>query len=158
VNAAADVAVETTKGAYEKFREGTEAALASVKSSDAQTQLDAFERPPDVRSTDEISYQHDTQPKDVNKQVLGNNTMIENRVRAIESQRKASEEATKKMELQKQKERENSTKDRLADGWKSKVSAVHQQTHRATAGVHNHRADKEAEQLYGQEKRQEASS
>lgn len=148
INAAGNVLLDAGKEAYEVFREKTESALASNKSSQASEKLNEFEREPDVRSTDEIHFQHDSTPKDINPEKKGKSTLIENRQQAIESRKKAREEEIKKEHFQKNKEDQNSTTGRLAEGYKEKVSIVHQQTHKATAAMHDHKADVEAKEIY----------
>lgn len=151
LTAAGNVVLEAGKEAYEVFRQATESALASTQSSKAREKLDSLEREPDVRSTDEITFQHDSSPKDINPEKKGHSKLIENRKQAIESSRKATAEEIKKDEFKHNKENAKSTKDRLAEGYKEKVSIVHQQTHKATAAVHNHKADVEAKELYGKQ-------
>merc|ERR1712107_334624 len=67
--------------------------MASNSEKKVSHELDSkFENGPDVRSTDDIHYQHDTTPHDVDPTHKGQENLIENRKIAIEAHQKAAAE------------------------------------------------------------------
>lgn len=149
ITAACHVAVQAGNEAVLSVKSALNSAMAGTSENKVSRDLDSkFENGPDVRSTDEVHYQHDTTPHDVDPTHKGQESLIENRKTAVEAHQKAAAEEFRRSEAHAEKMAAQSFSEKAAASAKEASATLKAKSYETTAAVHNHAAKKDAREIF----------